>query len=245
MARCDICAEGGFGKRMHFRLAIPERRAMTGFWPWLRRRVCVKCLAQYDRRFLQRLKLLAPDVIADDEPVTQRVCLCCGTVKSVGRWREASKWVDGEGRPTRRARFSLCSSCSKKIYFDDIIVSSNLVDTRAMEELLEELPRAGAELLKRVEGWSPDDAESSAAGAEDFRTGLSLSETCRRAFDFWSGDSGRVAAKAAILGPRRRDYKLHYRLDLLRDMGEEEKAPKREQLCIVRTADEMFASYRI
>ena len=103
MAVCDICEKRYLFRGLNPRLEVPEYRAMTGFWPWVELRVCDACLADYDREFTERLRLLAPDVLENGEPVAMELCLACGSLESHGRWHQASRWVDGESRPVRRA----------------------------------------------------------------------------------------------------------------------------------------------
>ena len=155
MAVCNICNQRFPVRGLKRLMAIPEYRSLIGFWPWTAVQVCDGCAAGHDRDFRERLGLLAPDVLENDEPVVGEVCLACGATESDDPWREAAKWVDAAGRPTRRARFRLCSRHADETYVDGLIVSSNLTDAARMAEVFEELPIAGGDLLARVEGWRP------------------------------------------------------------------------------------------
>ena len=42
MATCSACRKSFFLKRLNRRLAVPEYRSMTGFWPWLPVRLLVR-----------------------------------------------------------------------------------------------------------------------------------------------------------------------------------------------------------
>ncbi|MGB2936654.1 MAG: hypothetical protein WBD05_00420 [Phycisphaerae bacterium] len=241
MAVCDVCKKRFRLKRLRRRLAVPEYRSMIGIWPWLAVRVCDGCVETHDRDFLERLRLLAPDVLRNDEPIVRQVCLVCGAVRSPGGWHAASKWLDGDGRPTRRARFHLCSEHRDAVYIDGIVVSSNLTGADRVGEVVDELPTAGADLLERVEGWRPGEAGCGGpADACDFSAGLARDQAVARAWRFWREAPEGLEAKAVRLGPVRKDYKMRYRLDLVRDFSD----GRRETLVVVRTAPDAFASYR-
>ena len=259
MARCDVCKKRFLLKGLNRRLAIPEYRAMVGIWPWIPVRVCDACLEAHERDFLDRLRLLAPQVLENDEPIVGHVCLACGAVASSGGWREASKWLDAAGRPVRRARFHLCGKHAGAVYIDGIVVSPNFSSAERLAEALDELPAAGADLLARVEGWRPGEAagpagarlggrsacgEISQSGrgrrATHFKPDLSRDAAAAEAFRFWQEAPAGLEAKAAWMGPVRKDYRMRYRLDLVRDFS----AGRRESLVVVRTAPEAFALYR-
>lgn len=238
MPTCDVCKKplaAGASRR----LAIPEYRAMTGFWPWIEIAVCPDCLEVHDRDFLERLRLLAPDVLENDEPVVGEVCLACGSLEPEGPWAEASKWVDAAGKPTRRAAFRLCPKHADRVYIDGILVGSNLTGGDAMRGVLGELPTVGADLLARVEGWRPGTG-TGPAGAEDFAPDRTTDGALAAALAFWEASPPGMRAKAARLGPVRKDYRLRYRLDLMRD----DAAGRRETFTVVRTAPDRFATYR-
>ncbi|MCX5653429.1 MAG: hypothetical protein NTY65_02090 [Planctomycetota bacterium] len=239
MAVCDICEKRRLFRRLNPRLEVPEYRAMTGFWPWVELRVCDACLADYDREFTERLRLLAPDVLENDEPVAMELCLACGSLESHGRWHQASRWVDAENRPARRATFYLCHRHKDLPYVEGIVVASNLLDAERMQAVLDELPAAGADLLTRVEGWRPE-AGHGPPGAMDFTPGWKRDAVATFALDFWKTKPDGLKAKAAWLGPVRKDYRLRYRLDLVRDFA----THQRETLSIVRIGTDLFATYR-
>jgi len=239
MARCDACKERFLLKGLNRRLAIPEYRAMIGIWPWIPVRVCDACLEAHDRDFLERLRLLAPQVLENDEPIVGHVCLACGAVESADGWREASKWLDAAGRPVRRARFHLCGKHAGAVYIDGIVVSPNLSSAERLAEALDELPAAGADLLERVEGWRPGEA-AGPAGATHFKPDLSRDAAAAEAFRFWQEAPAGLEAKAAWMGPVRKDYRMRYRLDLVRDFSD----GRRESLVVVRTTPDRFAVFR-
>ena len=240
MAVCDICDTRYLFRPLNARLDIPEYRAMTGFWPWGKVRVCDACLADYDREFTERLRLLAPDVLENDEPVAEEVCLACGTIDSHGRWHLVSRWVGAENLPARRASAHLCHRHKDLPYVEGIVVSSNLLDVERMESVLGELPAAGGDLLARVEGWRVAQATSGPPGAMDFTPGRKRDAVARFALEFWKAKPDGLDAKAAWLGPVRKDYRLRYRLDMVRDFA----TPQRETLSIVRIGRDLFATYR-
>jgi hypothetical protein len=238
MARCDACKERFLLKGLNRRLAIPEYRAMVGIWPWIPVRVCDRCLEAHERDFLDRLRLLAPQVLENDEPIVGHVCLACGAVASPGGWREASKWLDAAGRPVRRARFHLCGKHAGAVYIDGIVVSPNFLSAERLAEALDELPAAGADLLARVEGWRPGEA-TGPAGATHFKPDLARDAAAAEAFRFWQEAPTGLEAKAAWMGPVRKDYRMRYRLDLVRDYSD----GRREGLILVRTAPAEWVTY--
>jgi len=246
MAVCAVCAKRHLFQGMNRRLAIPEYRAMTGFWPWAETRVCDGCLEEYDRSFVERLRLLAPRVLENDEPISRQVCLVCGTVESAGPWHEVSKWVNRLDRPARHTSFYLCQRHSDFSYADGIVVSSNLKDAGRMAAVLDELPMVGGDLLARVEGWRPEDGRGP-PGASDFAAGKTRDEAARLAIEFWQKEPEDLKARAAWLGPVRKDYRMRYRLDVVRDCltgGRQPGSGRRETLLVLRTAVDRFILYR-
>jgi hypothetical protein len=240
MAVCEICDKRYLLRPLNARLDIPEYRMMTGFWPWAEVRVCDACLEDYDREFAERLRLLAPDVLENDEPVAEEVCLACGTIEPHGGWHLVSRWVDGGNRPVRRATFYLCGQHKDLPYVEGIVVSSNLLDLPRMEAVLDELPAAGGDLLARVEGWRVAQATSGPPGAMDFAPGWKRDAVAAFALESWKAKPAGLGAKAAWLGPIRKDYRLRYRLDLVRDFA----THQREALSIIRVGRDSFATYR-
>ncbi|MCX5649629.1 MAG: hypothetical protein NTX40_11140 [Planctomycetota bacterium] len=238
MARCDACKKRSLGHGLNRRLAIPEYRAMVGIWPWITVRVCDACLEAHERDFLDRLRLLAPQVLENDEPIVAPVCLACGAVESAGGWREASKWLDAAGQPVRRARFHLCGKHASAVYIDGIVVSSNLSSAERLAEALDELPAAGADLLARVEGWRPGEA-AGPAEATHFKPDFSRDAAAAEAFRFWQEAPAGLEAKAAWMGPVRKDYRMRYRLDLVRNYSD----GRRESLILVRTGPAEWTTY--
>ncbi len=239
MAVCASCGERYLWGGLEHRLAIPEYRAMTGFWPWVSVRVCSTCLDAYDREFVERLHLLAPGVLENDEPVAQQVCLACGTISSHGPWRGASRWVTADGKPTRRAKFFLCDRHADLPYVEGIIVSSNLTSLERMKSVLAELPSVGSDLLARVEKWRPEDG-TGPAGARAFTPTRRRDDAAVAAKEFWSAAAPGLEAKAAWLGPIRKDYRMRYRLDLVHDYT----GGRRETFSVVRLGRDRFATYR-
>ena len=245
MAECGICKKRVGRRDSSQRLAIPEYRAMVGIWPWHTVRVCGGCREAHERDFLERLRLLAPQVLENDEPIVAPVCLVCGAMESAGGWREASKWVDADGRPARRAAFRLCVRHADAVYVDGVVVSSNLTEGGRFGALLDELPVAGGDLVARVEGWRPGEGRGP-AGATDFREGLSRDAAVARAIEFWRARPEGMEAQAAWMGPVRKDYGLRYRLDLARDFACAASCGdgRRESLILVRTGPDALAVYR-
>ncbi len=239
MAVCDVC-KGRLGlKRLHRRLAIPEYRSMIGFWPWIHIKVCDDCVTGHDRDFRERLALLAPDVFENDEPIVRKVCLACGAAEADVAWHPQSKWTDAAGRPARRATFYLCGDHADLPYVDGIVVGTNLVSRSRMAEVLEELPVVGPDLVKRVERWDPEQ-DHGPAGAADFAAERGSDEVLDDAMQFWEGTPEGLEARAAWLGPVRRDYRMRYRLDLVRDFDD----GRREAFVVIRTGPEAFTTYR-
>jgi len=240
MAVCNVCGKRYLLRGLNRRLAIPEYRAMTGFWPWVAWRVCDGCLEAHERDFLERLRLLAPDVLENDEPVAGLVCLACGTVEPRhGTWHTASKWIGPDGRPARRAQFHLCEAHRGLPYVEGIVVPTNLTDASRMAAVLEELPVVGADLLARVEHWRPDDGRGPPE-AKGFAAKRPRDEAARVAMDFWRESPDGMAARAAWLGPVRKDYRMRYRLDLVIDCV----TGRRDMLVIVRLGPDRFGTYR-
>jgi len=201
--------------------------------------VCDECLEAHARDFLDRLRLLALQVLENDEPIVGRVCLACGAMESAGDWHEASKWLDAAGQPVRRARFRLCDNHAGAVYIDGIVVASNFSSAERLAEALDELPAAGADLLERVEGWRPGE-ESGPAGTTHFQPDLSRDAAAAEAFRFWREAPAGLEAKAAWMGPVRKDYRMRYRLDLVRDYSD----VRRESLIIMRTGPDEWTTYR-
>ena len=239
MAVCDVCKGRQGPKGLHRRLAVPEYRSMIGFWPWLPIKVCDDCVTAHDRDFRERLALLAPDVLENDEPIVRRVCLACGAAETDVAWHPHSKWLDAAGKPARRATFYLCGDHADLPYVDGIVVGSNLTSRSRMAEVLEELPVAGPDLVKRVERWDPAQ-DGGPDGAADFIGGRGGDAVLDDAMAFWQGAPDGLDAKAAWLGPVRRDYRMRYRLDLARDLGD----GRRETFVVIRTGPEALATYR-
>jgi hypothetical protein len=239
MAVCASCNKRYLWRGLSRRLAIPEYRAMIGFWPWGAVRICDACLDSYDREFIERLHLLAPGVMENDEPVAQQVCLACGTTESPGPWHEASRWLAADGQLTRRARFFLCSRHQDLPYAEGIVVSSNLTKLDRMQSVLNELPTAGSDLLARVEHWRPEEGKGP-TGAMDYTAAQTRDDAAQAAMEYWTATPQGLEAKAAWLGPIRKDYRMRYRLDLVRDYT----TGRRETLKIVRTALDRFTMYR-
>jgi hypothetical protein len=226
-------------RRLRRLLAVPEYRAMTGVWPWVAVPVCDACLDDYEREFTERLRLLAPQVLENDEPVVEKVCMACGAQESRGPWHQASRWVGRGGLPVRRATFYLCHPHRDVPYVEGIVVSTNLTDARRMQAVLDELPAAGANLLQRVERWSPDE-DKPPPESLDFEMFRTRDQAADDALAFWKATPEGLAAKAAWLGPVRKDYRLRYRLDLVRDYG----TGRREMFIVVRLGVNRFATYR-
>jgi hypothetical protein len=239
MSVCDVCKKRFVLKRLKPRLAIPEYRAMIGFWPWVALEVCDDCAPRHDRNFAERLKLLAPDVIENDEPIVRPVCLACAAVETDGAWHEAAKWVDPNGRPVRRSRFSLCEAHRGAVYADGIVISSNLAGAEALRSVLDELPAVTEALVARAAGWSLT-RDDGPAGAADLRANRTQEETLADAAAFWQASPDGLEAKAAWLGPVRKDYRMRYRLDLVRDYA----AGRRESLIVIRTSPTRFTTFR-
>ena len=170
--------------------------------------------------------------------MAQQVCLACGTILSPGPWREVSRWVAADGSPVRRARFYLCSRHADQPYVEGIIVSSNLGKLERMKSVLAELPTAGSDLLSRVEKWRPEDG-TGPAGARDFVLARRHEEAAAATMEFWAATPQGLEAKAAWLGPIRKDYRMRYRLDLIRDFA----GGRRETLTVVRLGMDRFATY--
>ena len=240
MGVCIVCNTRFLLRGLNRRLAVPEYRAMTGFWPWLAVRVCDGCLLEYDRDFQERFRLLAPQVLENDEPIAENICLVCGTLESAGPWHEAGKWVGRDGAPARRARFRLCHKHRDFPYAEGIVIATNLGEEKRLRAVLDELPAAGAKLLARVEGWQPDDGHGP-PDALDFTAGGTRDEAADAALRFWQTLPEDLEARGAWLGPVRKDYRLRYRLDLVRDCG----GGRRETLVVVRLGNDRFATYRL
>jgi hypothetical protein len=202
-------------------------------------RVCDACLHDYDRDFLERLRLLAPQVIENDEPISEPVCLVCGTVEPAGPWHEGSKWIGGDGAPARQARFRLCHKHRDAAFVEGIVIASNLTDAKRLRAVLDELPAVGGSLLERIEHWRPEDGRGP-ADAADFAASRTRDEAAEAAFEFWKTAPPEVEARGAWMGPVRKDYRLRYRLDLARDSS----GGRRETLGLVRLGSDRFAVYR-
>lgn len=238
MAVCHSCGTRYLFKGLNERLAIPEYRSMIGLWPWLSVRVCDACLSDHDRDFMERLRLLAPDVLENNEPIVEPVCLACGTLDPRGAWHQVSKWVNHSNRPVRRATFHLCHPHRNLPYIEGVIVSSNLTDLKQMQSVLNELPAVSGDFLQRVEGWRPDGG-TGPAGVKNVALRITRDEAAERAMAFWQGAEEGLEAKAAWLGPVRKDYRMRYRMDLMADYT----SHNREVLVIIRIGIDEFVAY--
>ena len=155
-------------------------------------------------------------------------------------WHQASKWLDARGRPVRRCTFTLCGEHAGAVYAEGVVVSSNLTGRQAMAALVDELPTVSPSIIERAEGWQPG-AGSGPPDAEAFAPGLGRDEAARAALAYWQASPEGLEAKAAQMGPVRRDYRMRYRLDLIRDFAD----GRRERLVVMRTGPEAFATYRL
>ena len=108
-----------------------------------------------------------------------------------------------------------------------------------MAVVLEELPVVGPDLVKRVERWDPEQ-DHGPAGAADFAAGRGSDDVLTGAMQFWQDKPEGLEARAAWLGPVRRDYRMRYRLDLVRDFDD----GRREAFVVIRTGPEAFTTYR-
>lgn len=239
MAVCDVCKKPCRGRQLHRRLAIPEYRSMIGFWPWLGVRVCDDCVTGHDRDFRERLALLAPNVFENDEPIVRQVCLACGAAEADVAWHRHSKWIGADGHPARRATFYLCGEHADLPYVDGIVVPTNLTGADRLAAVMKELPAVSPAIIMRVERWRPDD-DPGPDGAADFRGNRTRDEALADALAFWLAAPDGLDAKAAWLGPVRKDYRMRYRLDLVRDWRD----GRRESFVVTRTGPEAFATYR-
>ena len=241
MARCEVCGAEVRRGSLTARPALPEYRSMIGFWPWLDRQVCPACRPRHDRDLKERILLLAPEVIENDEPIVRRVCVACGAAEEdADAWHQAAKWLDAEGRPVRRCTFYLCGEHARTPYAEGVVVSSNLDEPGAMAALVAELPAISPVIVARAEGWTPGTDAGPPDGA-DFTPDLSEAEAAEAALRWWRGTAEGLEARGAWLGPVRRDYRLRYRLDLARDFPD----GRRETLVVLRTAPDRLATYRL
>jgi len=240
MPQCNVCRRNTPQVRLHERLALPEYRSMIGFWPWITVRVCDGCVAAHDRNLRERVHLLARDVVENDEPIVRRVCVACGQADPDADWHEAAKWIDAAGAPTRRCRFYLCGAHARVPYAEGIVVSSNLTGPEPMAALVDELPTVSPSIVARAEGWHIGSGQGPAE-AEAFAPDRSRNEALEAALAWWEASPDGLDAKSASLGPVRRDYKMRYRLDLVRDFDD----GRRNTLAILRTSPEAFATYRL
>ena len=78
------------------------------------------------------------------------------------------------------------------------------------------------------------------AGAIDFTPDQGHADAADATFRFWQEAPPGLDAKAAWLGPIRKDYRLRYRLDLVRDLI----GGRRETLTVIRTASDRYTTYR-
>ncbi len=240
MAECDICKRAVPRGRLHRRLQLPEYRSMIGFWPWVFIRVCDDCVTAHDRNLRERVLLLARDVVENDEPVVRRVCAACGQAETDAAWHQASKWLDADGRPTRRCTFYLCGEHADAVYAEGIVVASNLTGIEAMARLVAELPTVSPAIIERAEGWHVGTA-GGPPEAEAFTPEASADEAAHAALAWWQERPEGLQARGAWLGPVRRDYKMRYRLDLARDFAD----GRRETFALLRTGPDTLATYRL
>jgi len=166
--------------------------------------------------------------------------VACGRAEAGDDFREAAKWLDATGAPTRRCRFYLCGDHAHVPYAEGIVVSSNLTGREPMAALVDELPTVSPSIVERAEGWRLGEGQGP-ADAEDFTPQRSRDETLDAALAWWQETPEGLEAKGAALGPVRRDYKMRYRLDLARDFED----GRRITLAVLRTDPETFATYRL
>jgi hypothetical protein len=194
MGRCTRCGKGRFLRKFPERLAVPELRAMVSHWPWHRVEVCPACEPAFQREFSARLMLLAPEAVATNGDVTERVCLMCGRQDGQTAYRQSGRWVDVAGTPVA-GRFHVCQACRGKIVANRVVSASELHSTADFRKLLALLPKVTDDLVQRTDGWRPSSGQGP-AGSSMVRPGLSPESAASEAAAFWIAPPGDVAQAA-------------------------------------------------
>ena len=184
MGQCSRCGRKRWLRKFPQRLAVPELRAMVSHWPWHRVEVCPDCEGTFGEEFRQRLCLLAPEVIAQEGDISERLCLLCGDQTPGATHLLSGRWVDPTGRPVA-TRFSVCSRCQGQVIACGIISVAELRSAADMQKVLTALPEVNEDLVRRTEGWSLAEGPGPEGAAAVVRD-LSLEAAVGRAQDFWA-----------------------------------------------------------
>ena len=184
MGRCSRCGRKRLLLGFPRRLAMPELRAMVSHWPWHRVEVCPRCAEAFQKEFAERLRLLAPDAVADEGEVTAEVCLLCGNQGADATCVESGRWVDASGRAVA-TRFRVCDLCRGKVLVNSIVSAAELRSGADFEKLLRGLPEVSADLVQRTEGWSPAEG-AGPAGSSGVERELGVEAAVNEAESFWS-----------------------------------------------------------
>jgi hypothetical protein len=184
MGQCSRCGRKRWLRKFAQRLAVPELRAMVSHWPWHHVEVCPDCEEAFGEEFRQRLRLLAPEVIAQEGDISEHVCLLCGDQTPGATYLHSGRWVDLTGRPVA-TRFSVCAQCQGKVIEGNVISVAELRSAAGMQKVLAALPEVNEDLVRRNEGWSLDEGPGP-EGAANVARDLSLEEATRRTMAFWA-----------------------------------------------------------
>jgi len=177
---------------------------MVSHWPWHRVEVCPDCEPAFDAEFRRRLLLLAPQAVAQEADVTERVCLMCGTQDPAAAYLPSGRWVDASGVPVA-GRFHVCGACCGAILASGIVSAAELRSAADVRTLLAALPEVTEDLVRRTEDWLLTRGDGP-AGASEVCRGLSLDEAAGHAARFWAGiplgiPRGGTAQRGATLLP--------------------------------------------
>ena len=184
MGRCSRCGRKRFLLGFPRRLDVPELRAMVSHWPWHRVQVCADCEPAFDAEFRRRLLLLAPQAVAQEADVTERVCLMCGTQDPAADHLPSGRWVDSSGVPVA-GRFHVCGACRGTLLANSVVSAAELRSAADFRTLLAALPEVADDLVRRAEDWSLARGDGP-AGASEVCRGMSLDEAADEAAAFWS-----------------------------------------------------------
>lgn len=172
---------------------------MVSHWPWHRVEVCPACEPAFDAEFRRRLLLLAPQAVAQEADVSERVCLMCGTQDTAADALPSARWVDSSGGPVA-GRFHVCGDCRGTILANSVVSAAELRSAADFRTLLAALPEVADDLVRRTEGWSLREGDGP-AGASEVRRGLAFEAAADEAAAFWAAAPQAITAESD--GPQR------------------------------------------
>lgn len=183
MGQCTRCQKKRFLRSFPERYDVPELRAMVSHWPWHRVQVCDECEPQFREEFSTRLRLLAPQAVAQSADVTARVCLMCGEQGEDVSYIDTGRWVDASGEAVA-GRFKVCEHCAGSLMAGGIVSAAELTSTGDFRHVFERLPQVTDATIRQGEGWSLS-GNDRPVGTIELHRDISLEAAGNLALGFW------------------------------------------------------------